>query len=1130
MSKFEGYSVSDVIHAGGVSTVYRAVRQSDGERVILKWLSASNPTLGDLARYRLAYDTMRGLQIPGVSEVLALEDHDRRPLLVSRDIGGITLAEWLSRGPLPLRDALATALGVADALARLHDHGIVHRDVNPSNIVVVPSTGQVELIDFDLATRLRVERIEARSAQSLNGTLAYISPEQTGRMNRTVDHRTDLYSLGATLYEMLAGVVPFAETDSAALIHAHLAVQPKPLHLVAGLVPDVVAAITMRLLAKAPEDRYRGAPGLRADLARCLEALRNDAPLTPFPLATKDVSPRLRVSQRLYGREVETDTLLGAFGRASRDGAELVLVDGPSGVGKSALIRELYRPIAARRGRFVWGKYDKLNAAPYAALADALSELVRDILAEPEHEIARWRTVLLEALEGAASVMVELVPNLGLVLGPQPVAPALGPSGAQNRFQRTIMRFIQAFARPEHPLALFVDDLQWADGPTIELLRLLLGDSRTRHLLVVAAWRSGEVDAAHPLYAALETLERETPRVTRLCLSPLSLPDVQSLVADTLSLPVDDAAPLAAAMFAKTAGNPFFLERFLGSLAEDGLLRFEVTRGRWEWDLARIAGREVADNVGELLARKLAALDEGTRDVLRLAACIGSQFDLTTLSVIAGRTPSELAALLWPAVEEDLVDPQGMAYRVLPVLGADDAAALGGDPSVVYRFIHDRIHEAAYALVDAGERAALHLQIGRLLLADRKPEEIGEPLFDVTNHLNRGLALLTGEADRVALARLNREAAARAVASAAYDTAARHAETGWELLPAGGWAAEPELAWELLRLKAQVAMMVGAFDRAAALHDALAEHAADVGRSVDVVLMRMVERMRASDSAGAIAHGLEGLKPFGFSEPADPDGWGALIGAEAAFVASYLAVHPVESLGSLRAAQDPSAIQQMRVLALMGSPAYTMPHVMAYLTCRIVRLSIEFGCTPDTPLGFVLFGVSSCMQGDMERGDAFGRLGPSAPRPARRRLGGRGAATAPVRDLHPPLAKSAVVHAAPHGAGAKRWAAVRQLRDRGLGRDERPVAGVRLGGAASGHARRARAQPRDRAGHHQARRHRPRADVDRAAGRAPHGPRRAPPQAGRGRADRAGAARAARALRADARRQSRAAAEDRLHP
>jgi hypothetical protein len=448
----------------------------------------------------------------------------------------------------------------------------------------------------------------------------------------------------------------------------------------------------------------------------------------------------------------------------------------------------------------------------------------------------------------------------------------------------------------------------------------------------------------------------------------------------------------------------------------------------------------------------------------------------------------------------------------------------------VYRFIHDRIHEAAYALVDAGERAALHLQIGRLLLADRKPEEIGEPLFDVTNHLNRGLALLTGEADRVALARLNREAAARAVASAAYDTAARHAETGWELLPAGGWAAEPELAWELLRLKAQVAMMVGAFDRAAALHDALAEHAADVGRSVDVVLMRMVERMRASDSAGAIAHGLEGLKPFGFSEPADPDGWGALIGAEAAFVASYLAVHPVESLGSLRAAQDPSAIQQMRVLALMGSPAYTMPHVMAYLTCRIVRLSIEFGCTPDTPLGFVLFGVSSCMQGDMERGDAFGRLGPSAPRPARRRLGGRGAATAPVRDLHPPLAKSAVVHAAPHGAGAKRWAAVRQLRDRGLGRDERPVAGVRLGGAASGHARRARAQPRDRAGHHQARRHRPRADVDRAAGRAPHGPRRAPPQAGRGRADRAGAARAARALRADARRQSRAAAEDRLHP
>ncbi|MEZ4265868.1 MAG: AAA family ATPase [Myxococcota bacterium] len=655
--------------------------------------------------------------------------------------------------------------------------------------------------------------------------------------------------------------------------------------------------------------------------------------------------------------------------------AELVLVDGPSGVGKSSLVRELYRPIASRRGRFVWGKHDQIHTVPYAALAAALNELVRDILAEPESEIVRWRVTLLEALEGSASVAAELVPDLELVLGRQPPAPTLGPAEAQNRFQRVLRRFIQAFARPEHPLAIFLDDLHWADLPTLQLLRLLLEDSRSRHLLIIAAWRTDEVAPGHPLREAIEALERGKTVVNRLSLGPLALGDTTRLLADTLGLTEAAVAPLSVAIFAKTEGNPFFLERFIGALAEDGALAFEAETGQWRWDLERVRDREVADNVAQLMARKLGTMKPAVREILKLAASIGSQFNLDTLAVIAERTPREVADLLWPAVEEELVDPLGYSYRMVPLLETPAGVDFAGGAGIAYRFVHDRIHDAAYAMVPEAERPGLHLRIGRLLLGDDDGASLEERLFDVVNQLNRGHGELRGHDQRLRLARLNREAGARAVAAAAYDAAARYLSTGRELLPEDAWATEHALAWDLVRLQAQVALMVGRFDEAAEHHEVLAAHGSDARQAVDVVVMRINQQMRASEPAAAIAEGIRGLGMFGFQEPASPEGWGAAISAEAAFVASRLQHTDIASLVDLPQAVDPDVILEMRILARMGSPAYLLPHVLAYLTQRSVRLSLEHGNTPDSPMAYVLNGFFACMEGDLERGNAFGLLG-----------------------------------------------------------------------------------------------------------------------------------------------------------
>ncbi|MGM0576454.1 MAG: AAA family ATPase [Myxococcota bacterium] len=1028
MMKIPGYRIEEEIHAGATSTIYRAVREDDGARVVLKHLSAPTPTAGDLARYRYAWELASGLEADGVCRYLDLVEHDRRPVLVMEDAGGSSLRTLLARAPLPTEEALRLAAAVTRALGELHRHGIVHRDLNPGNVVVTPD-GDARIIDLDIASRLSRETAAGGHPTTIQGTLTHIAPEQTGRMNRSIDHRADLYALGVTLYEMLTGRLPFDPDDAMALVHGHLAVTPRTPREVASEVPEGVSRLVMKLLSKAPEGRYQSARGLVADLERCLETLEATGDIPAFDLGRRDLAPTLRLSRHLYGREDDTQDLLRAFERVGRGGCELLLVTGLPGVGKSSLVREIHKPITLASGRFVSGKHDPLDNAPYAALIEALRDLVRDILTEPRERVRAWENVLTTALGAAAGLIVEVIPEAELIVGPQPPVPRLPPLEARNRFQLLFRRFVRCFADEDHPLCIFLDDLQWADAASLQLVQALLTDPDASHMLLVGAYRQEEVGDAHPLALVLAELEEaeesvaycgpsepetvssrsafdgsvvepvgsaEGSRASRwaeaagsrdgsICatgsrapvetleIRPLDLPDLRRMVADAVSRRVDEVDDLARAIFAKTRGNPFFVERFLLTLQEEGALWLDLAAPRWEWDLDRVRDMGVTEHVADLMARRLSRLDERPRGLLEVAACIGARFDLQTLAAASGRDPAEVASNLWDLIGDELIAPVGDAYRLAGLLrSGEDASHL---PRVPYRFVHDRIQEAAYALVPEEERPALHLRLGRLLLDDAGEEGPGARLFGVVHHLEAGRTLLTDPDERRRVAVLQGRAGRKAMDSAAFREALRYLTVGLELLPDDAWDRDYALTFDLHHDQAQAAVMAGHFDFAAGVIERSLEAARTRADRVELHILRIRLLSRMNDYGGAVDAGLEGLAEFGFEPPASPDGWQAAIAEETGHLQEALADVDVPALAEAPMMEDEDVVLQVRLLSHIGTPAHTRRDVFAFVNTRIVRLSVLHGNAPDSPLSYVLYGMMACMMDQPAMGDAFARTG-----------------------------------------------------------------------------------------------------------------------------------------------------------
>ena len=714
-----GLAILELVGESGPWATYRA-STADGSPVTVKTARAQYPRVRDLAELRREYEILVRLSLPGVVAARALVPHGSGNLALVTEAYGRSLAHLLAERagrPLPLDVYFPLVIRLARILGALHERNVVHKDVAPRSIFVAPDTWEPRLANFGLCSELSRERQSGKLSTKLEGSLPYMSPEQTGRTSRDVDWRSDYYSLGVTCFELLTGTLPFVAADPLEWAHRHIS-QPPPLaRELNPEVPETLSRIVAKLLAKSAEDRYQGTFGLIADLERCRDELTATGLAGAFTLGASDVSRRFQIPQRLYGRDADVERLVRVFDDVARGHTRFTLVSGYSGVGKSALVAEMGRAIVQRRGYLVDGKFDQFQqAAAYGAIGAAFRGLVDQLLGEPPARLDAWRASLRHGLGANAGLITALVPELSLVIGEVPAVAELPPAEAQTRFQLTFAGFVKVFATAEHPLVLFMDDLQWSDVPTLNLLARLATSRDVGHLLIIGAYRDNAVDPTHPLMVALDQL-RKVREVAELRLQPLAPDAVDELVADTLRVGPADAAPLSRLVFEKARGNPFFIRELLRSLHEQGAIAFDPDRGRWKWDDVAVAAAGVGENVVDFLVGELRRLPPETQEVLELAACIGNTFDLATLALIAGRTAAETAAALQPALLRQAVVPLTESYRLV-AHGAAEALGDDGDAAhTTYRFQHDRVQQAAYALIDEDRRRAVHRSIGRLMLA-----------------------------------------------------------------------------------------------------------------------------------------------------------------------------------------------------------------------------------------------------------------------------------------------------------------------------------------------------------------------------------------------------------------------------
>jgi PAS domain S-box-containing protein len=928
---------------------------ADGGRkaVLLVLPSADQPTPGSLNRLVHEYELRDELEAAWALRPVELVRERGRAMLMLEDPGGEPLGGLIG-APLELGRFLQLAVALSVSLGRLHERGIIHKDIKPANVLVDAATGRVWLTGFGIASRSPREHQSPEPPEFIAGTLPYMAPEQTGRMNRSIDSRSDLYSLGVTLYEMLTGSLPFTAADPMEWVHCHIARQPLPPHDRSPTAPTAVSAIIMKLLAKTPEERYQTAVGAERDLRRCLAEWQTRGRIDEFAVGEDDTPDRLLIPEKLYGRAAEIDTLLAAFDRVVAGGRpELVLVSGYSGIGKSSVVNELHKPLVPFRGLFASGKFDQYKRdIPFATLAQAIQSLVRPLLSKSEAELGKWRDALREALDPNGALMVELVPELKHIIGEQPPVPELPPQDAQGRFQLVVRRFIGVFARPEHPLALFFDDLQWLDAATLDLLEDLLTRTDMQHLLLIGAYRDNEVDFFHPLMRKLEAMRHAGAVLRDIVLAPLARADLAQLLTDTLHCEPEYAAPLAQLIHQKTAGNPFFVIQFISTLADERLLTFDHGGARWRWDVTRIHAKGYTDNVVDLMVGRLNRLPATTQDALQRLACMGNSAEFAPLRLVY-QDPDGMHGQLWEAVRA------GLIFR------SEDS----------YRFLHDRVQEAAYSLIPAASRAEAHLRIGRLLATHTPPDKREEAIFEIVNQFNRGADLITSVEERERVAELNFIAGRRAKASTAYASSLAYLAAGRSLLTVACWDRNYELIFSIEYLLAECELLTADMAAAENRLSMLAQRARS-GHDIAVVTrlqLTLYTSLTRIDRGVEVC--LDYLRRGGTDWPVHPTREDAM--REYDRIWSLIGDRSIEALVDLPLMTDPALLDVLDVLTEVVTPAlFCDENLCSLIVCRMVNLSLEHGNSDAACFAYVWLAIIAGPRfGNYRDGFRFGRLG-----------------------------------------------------------------------------------------------------------------------------------------------------------
>ncbi|MEG3989864.1 AAA family ATPase [Microcoleus sp. S28C3] len=961
----DNYQILSKIYESSNSLVYRAVHKSRHHPVILKILKEDYPSPSELTRYKQEYEITRSLQIDGAIKVYELLPYKNTLAMVLEDFGAQSLDILTQSQTFSLAEFLSIAILIARGLGEIHAANIIHKDINPSNIVYNPQTGQVKIIDFGISTKFTRENPTIKNPHLIEGTLAYMSPEQTGRMNRVLDRSTDFYSLGATFYRLLTQKLPFETDDPLELVHCHIAKQPIPPHELNPEVPIAVSNIVMKLLAKTSEDRYQNTLELKGDLNECLTQLQQNGEILDFPLVRYEISDSFAIPQKLYGREAEIETLLSTFQRiaegTSHRSTEMVLVGGYAGIGKSVLVQELYKPITQQRGYFLSGKFDQFQRnIPYYAISCAFKSLVQQLLSENDAQLAQWREKLLAAFGANGQVIIDVIPEIERIVGSQPPVQLLEPTETRNRFNTVFLNFLQVFCQKAHPLVIFLDDLQWADSATLKLLELIMSDRDLGYLMCIGAYRDREVDLNHPLIKMRDRLAEQGAIVNTIILTPLQVEEITQLISDALHQDLENVKPLAELVDNKTSGNPFFINEFLKTLYEENLVNFDRTGKSWQWDIAQIEALGITDNVVDLTIEKLRKLSKATQQALYLAACIGNRFDLTTLCKICQESAEKTCQDLLPAIQLGLIQPTSSLETTSSETPLESALIIEE-----YKFQHDRVQQAAYALIDDDRKQSVHLQIGRLLLTKLGKAELGEKLFTLVDHLNKGRGLLERESEKIELAQLNLRAGKKANEATAYTASRDYLILANDVFPGEIWQDRYAMAIDLYKELAEVEYLNGNFEQSQVLiEQSLPQAKSGTDRSEFYYLLIELYTMQGK-YLEAIQVGRTALAQLDIDFP-DCD-FDKAVEAELAKFSEILGKREVASLIDNPEMEDPIQQIALELLIKMFPPTYLgAPESCGVVMTKSANLSVEYGHTSKSAISYSIFGALQTMLGNYQ--------------------------------------------------------------------------------------------------------------------------------------------------------------------
>ncbi|WP_089093848.1 AAA family ATPase [Nodularia sp. NIES-3585] len=998
MDSIIDYQINENIYESANSLVYRGILKPDNQAIILKILKENYPSPSELTRYKQEYLITRSLNANEIIKVYDLKRYKNSLIMLLEDFGGQSLNLLNSEIQFSLEQVITIAIQITEGLAAIHAANFIHKDINPSNIVYNKETRQLKIIDFGISTGLSQNNQTVSNINQLEGTLAYISPEQTGRMNRGIDYRSDFYSLGVTLYELLTHQLPFTTKDPIELVHFHIAQYPKRPDELIDSVPLTLSNIIIKLLAKIPEERYQSAWGIKADLEICLQQLKSTGKISQFYLGSQDIFDKFNIPQKLYGREQEINQLLTTFERVSQGNTEIILVSGYSGLGKSALVNEIHKPITQRRGYFINGKFDQLQRdIPYSAITQAFQCLIRQLLSEAEIILQTWKDKILAALGNNGQIIIDVIPELEKIIGKQPSVEQLAATETQNRFNLFFARFIQIFSQEEHPLAIFLDDLQWADLPSLNLIEKLVTKAESQYLLVMGAYRDNEVSPTHPLMQTLEAIQKAEVTVNQIILQPLRIADVKQLMADTLNCSRKYVQPLAELVTEKTAGNSFFVTQLFQILYKEKLLIFTVpqipinegehNRGFWQWDIEQIQGVGITDNVVDLMVRKIERLDQNTQNILKLAACVGNNFNLEILSIVNKKSPIVTSQELQPALQEGLLIPLSNDYK-LPLLWSQEEISSDASEidlafipqtaaSIFYKFLHDRVQQAAYSLILEGDKKSIHLQIGRLLWKNTQADELDENIFNIVNQLNEGAELIAEQLEKDELAKLNLQAGKKSKASTAYAPALKYLETGLQLLASNSWSEQYKLTFEFHVEILELLCLNTKFAYFEELAEEVIKQAKSILDKSKIEQLKILYYNTTFKPDKAIDTALEALKEFGINILPEPSKIEDKISQQQELIQLFLQEKGIEDLINLPVMSEQSQIAAATIILqqIITATSTTNFPLLVEVILTQINIYLEHGNSPEATCTYSIYGVLLCsIKRDINNGDEFGKL------------------------------------------------------------------------------------------------------------------------------------------------------------